>query len=699
MAKNQKPSKKKISNAVRLTLFWVILVVFVLAFTAIISPPSNLKSVPISDVIKSANDGKVEKLLIQGDDVTVTRKGDDKPSEKSKIQTGISLKDQGLKDDTGTKVEYVEPSQTGETLWNLAIIIVPVLLIGGLFMFMMRQAQGQNNQALGFGKSKAKLYGLDKERVVFDDIAGNDSAKQDLEEVVDFLKHPKKYETLGAKIPKGVLLVGNPGTGKTMLARAVAGEANVPFFSISGSEFVEMFVGVGASRVRDLFQKAKKNAPAIIFIDEIDAVGRKRGSGMGGGHDEREQTLNQILVEMDGFETGTNVIVLAATNRADVLDPALLRPGRFDRRTNIMLPERKDREAILKVHFKNKPTEATVNLDALAAKTAGSSGADLANIANEAAIIAARRNAKKISNADLTEAFEKVAIGPERKTKVMNEKDKELTAYHEAGHAIVGHVLPDSDPVHKVTIIPRGGTGGVTWFLPPEDRSYTNVYEFKDILARAMGGRIAEKIVYGDDGITTGAGSDLRKATEIARDMVIEQGMGSKLRDQVFHEDNGGMVFDKITHDRPYSNETAKEIDEEVEVLIKEAAKRAETVITGSDLRKATEIARDMVIEQGMGSKLRDQVFHEDNGGMVFDKITHDRPYSNETAKEIDEEVEVLIKEAAKRAETVITHNMPSLKRLADALLEKETVEEAEVRILLEDATLPQAARLHEDAA
>ena len=624
MAKNQKPSKKKISNAVRLTLFWVILVVFVLAFTAIISPPSNLKSVPISDVIKSANDGKVEKLLIQGDDVTVTRKGDDKPSEKSKIQTGISLKDQGLKDDTGTKVEYVEPSQTSETLWNLAIIIVPVLLIGGLFMFMMRQAQGQNNQALGFGKSKAKLYGLDKERVVFDDIAGNDSAKQDLEEVVDFLKHPKKYETLGAKIPKGVLLVGNPGTGKTMLARAVAGEANVPFFSISGSEFVEMFVGVGASRVRDLFQKAKKNAPAIIFIDEIDAVGRKRGSGMGGGHDEREQTLNQILVEMDGFETGTNVIVLAATSRADVLDPALLRPGRFDRRTNIMLPERKDREAILKVHFKNKPTEATVNLDALAAKTAGSSGADLANIANEAAIIAARRNAKKISNADLTEAFEKVAIGPERKTKVMNEKDKELTAYHEAGHAIVGHVLPDSDPVHKVTIIPRGGTGGVTWFLPPEDRSYTNVYEFKDILARAMGGRIAEKIVYGDDGITTGAGSDLRKATEIARDMVIEQGMGSKLRDQVFHEDNGGMVFDKITHDRPYSNETAKEIDEEVEVLIKEAAKRAETVIT---------------------------------------------------------------------------HNMPSLKRLADALLEKETVEEAEVRTLLEDATLPQAARLHEDAA
>ena len=463
---------------------------------------------------------------------------------------------------------------------TLMTVVLPVLLIGALFVFMMRQAQGQNSQAMSFGKSKARLYGLDKERVVFDDIAGNDNAKQDLQEVVDFLKHPKKYQSLGAKIPKGVLLVGDPGTGKTMLARAVAGEADVPFFSISGSEFVEMFVGVGASRVRDLFQKAKKNAPAIVFIDEIDAVGRKRGSGMGGGHDEREQTLNQILVEMDGFEADTNVIVIAATNRADVLDPALLRPGRFDRHVTISLPERKDREAILKVHFKNKPTDDTVDLDKLAAKTAGSSGADLANIANEAAIIAARRNSKKVSNDDLTEAFEKVAIGPERKAKVMNDHEKELTAYHEAGHAIVGHVLPDSDPVHKITIIPRGGTGGVTWFLPPEDRSYTNVYEFKDILARALGGRIAEKLIYGDDGITTGAGSDLRHAAKVARNMIVEQGMGSKLRDQVFHEDNGGMVFDKITHDRPYSEATAQEIDNEVEALIKEASVRAETILS-----------------------------------------------------------------------------------------------------------------------
>lgn len=602
MALKSPISPKKPSNLIRLSLFWAILVFGILALVAIASPHDNLKDVPLSDVVNSANAGNVTKIEIQDNNLKVTPKGSDVPTEKSTKEAGSSIYDQGLNKNSKTIVNIVSPSTTGNTIWNLAMIIVPVILIAGFFMFMMRQAQGQNNQALGFGKSKAKLYGQDKGRVVFDDIAGNDSAKQDLEEVVDFLKHPKKYEALGAKIPKGVLLVGSPGTGKTMLARAVAGEANVPFFSISGSEFVEMFVGVGASRVRDLFTKAKKNAPAIIFIDEIDAVGRKRGSGMGGGHDEREQTLNQILVEMDGFETGTNVIVLAATNRADVLDPALLRPGRFDRRTNIMLPERKDREAILKVHFKKKPSDDTVNLDALAAKTAGSSGADLANIANEAAIVAARRNAKKISNKDLTEAFEKVAIGPERKAKIMNEREKQITAYHEAGHAIVGHVLPDSDPVHKVTIIPRGGTGGVTWFLPPEDSNYTNVYEFKDILARAMGGRIAEEIMYGKDGITTGAGSDLRKATEIARDMVIEQGMGTILRDQVFHDDNGGMMFDKMTHDRPYGENTAEKIDIEVRTLVEEARVRARAVLiknkTSLD-KLAKALLKEETLEEG----------------------------------------------------------------------------------------------------
>ncbi len=591
------PMPKKTNNVLRLTLFWAVLVIGVLAAIAITVPHDNLKDVPISSVIERANNGEIKNIVVEGNNLTITPKNSDKATEKSTKDSTSSLTQQGLKADTGTIVTNKAPSETGNVLWNLAIIIVPVILIAAFFMFMMRQSQGQNNQALGFGKSKAKLYGEDKTKVVFGDIAGNDSAKQDLEEVVDFLKHPKKYEALGAKIPKGVLLVGSPGTGKTMLARAVAGEASVPFFSISGSEFVEMFVGVGASRVRDLFAKAKKNAPAIIFIDEIDAVGRKRGSGMGGGHDEREQTLNQILVEMDGFETGTNVIVLAATNRADVLDAALLRPGRFDRRTNIMLPERKDREAILKVHFKNKPADATVNLDKLAAKTAGSSGADLANIANEAAIVAARRNAKKISNDDLTEAFEKVAIGPERKSHVMSDKDKAMTAYHEAGHALVGHVLPDSDPVHKVTIIPRGGTGGVTWFLPPEDTVYTNVYEYKDVLARALGGRIAEKLMYGPDGITTGAGSDLRKATEIARNMVIEQGMGTKLRDQVFHEDNGGMMFDRMTHERPYSDDTAKEIDLEVAQLIKEAAKRAETILK-ANMTSLKKLADALLIEE-----------------------------------------------------------------------------------------------------
>lgn len=613
---NKKPSKA--TNALRLGLFWAIVVLGVLAFWAINSPHANLKDVPLSDVVSRANNGKIAKIEIQGNELTVTPKGQSKPTERSLKENG-TIYTQGLKHDK-TEVKVQNESQTGLLFWNLAPIVLSVVLFGVLFMFMMRQAQGQNSQAMGFGKSKAKLYGLDKERVVFDDIAGNENAKQDLQEVVDFLKHPKKYQSLGAKIPKGILLVGNPGTGKTMLARAVAGEANVPFFSISGSEFVEMFVGVGASRVRDLFAKAKKNAPAIIFIDEIDAVGRKRGSGMGGGHDEREQTLNQILVEMDGFEADTNVIILAATNRADVLDPALLRPGRFDRHTTISLPERKDREAILKVHFKNKPTDASVDLDKLAAKTAGSSGADLANMANEAAIIAARRGKKTITNQDLTEAFEKVAIGPERKAKVMTDHEKELTAYHEAGHAIVGHVLPDSDPVHKVTIIPRGGTGGVTWFLPPEDKSYTNVYEFKDILARAMGGRIAEKLIYGDDGITTGAGSDLRKATEIARDMVIEQGMGAKLRDQVFHEDNGGMVFDKITHERPYSDATAEAIDHEVEALIKEASRRAEIVLS---------------------------------------------------------------------------HNRPALEKLKDELLVHETLEEDEAKAAMADATLPTEAKLH----
>jgi cell division protease FtsH len=609
--------KKQSSNTVRNIAFWSLIVVFGLIVWAAVQGPT-LETKPLSDITARVNNGQIAKVEQQGNELLITPKGEKQATEKAIVPPYTNVKDLGL---DITKTEFVgkEPSDNSFLL-NLASVGITVLLISAVFFFLFRQAQGQNNQALGFGKSKARLYGNEKKKVMFTDVAGQDESKQDLTEIVDFLKHPKKFKDVGARIPKGVLLVGPPGTGKTMLARAVAGEAGVPFFSISGSEFVEMFVGVGASRVRDLFAKAQKNAPCIIFIDEIDAVGRRRGSGMGGGHDEREQTLNQILVEMDGFEQETNVIVIAATNRVDVLDPALLRPGRFDRRVMITLPERKDREAILKIHLKDKPIDASVNIDALAAKTAGSSGADLANIANEAAIVAARGNRKTITNDDLTSAFEKVAIGPERKSKIMNEHEKELTAFHEAGHALVGHVLPDSDPVHKVTIIPRGGTGGVTWFLPPEDRSYTSIVEFKDVLARALGGRVAEKIVYGPDRITTGAGSDLRKATEIARDMVIEQGMGTKLRDQVFHEDNGGMVFDKITHERPYSDKTAEEIDKEVEALIMEAAVRAEEVITA---------------------------------------------------------------------------NRPALKKLADALLESETIDDKQVIELLKGTKLPEKAMLY----
>lgn len=604
----KKPGSK--NKGIKNFIFAAIIIAFGAAILLTADQPSQLKEVPFNDVVNRANNGEIKRIEVTGPELVITKQGEETPSESSRKETATSLYEQGL---TNRDVEVVVKEAPDNSAWtNLAFSLLPVLLIGGILFFILRSAQGQGNQAMSFGKSRARLYGNEKKKVTFKDIAGSDEAKQDLEEVVEFLKFPKKFESVGAKIPKGVLLVGPPGTGKTMISRAVAGEANVPFFSISGSEFVEMFVGVGASRVRDLFAKAKKNAPCIIFIDEIDAVGRRRGSGMGGGHDEREQTLNQILVEMDGFEQGTNVIVLAATNRADVLDPALLRPGRFDRRVTVGLPDRKDREAILKVHFEKKPLAKGVDLDALAAKTAGSSGADLANIANEAAIRAARHNRKEITQVDLTAAFEKVAIGPERKSKVMSDKEKELTAYHEAGHAIVGHVLPDSDMVHKVTIIPRGGTGGVTWFIPPEDKSYHSIVEFKDVLARMLGGRIAEEVMYGRDRVTTGAGNDLQKAAELARDMVVNQGMGKKLRDQVFHVEEG-IMLERVMHERQYSDETAKIIDDEVENLITEAANRARQVIKANKAKleelkealiKKETVEAEEVLEILKGSKM-----------------------------------------------------------------------------------------------
>ncbi len=579
--KPQKPNK--ILNLFRLGIFWLIVLLLGSAlFSSLTGEGGYGKSEErtLTEVLNYAKEEKLEKIEVTGNTLKVTAKDNvDLPKTMiSRKDASGTLQEQGFADvinDGKVAIEIKDDTDVFGMIMDVALIVVPILLVIGFLLFMVRQAQSMNNQNMGFGKAKARLYGNEKKKVLFSDVAGNEAAKQDLSEVVDFLKNPKKYEKLGAKIPRGVLLAGDPGTGKTLMARAVAGEAGVPFFSISGSEFAEMFVGVGASRVRDLFAKAKKNSPSIIFIDEIDAVAHKRDARGGAGRED-EQTLNQILVEMDGFDNDTGVIVIAATNRVDMLDKALLRPGRFDRHVNVTLPERKDRIDILKVHFKNKPVSDDVDLDALAAKTAGSSGADLANIANEAAIGAARNNRKMITNADITEAFERVAIGPERKSKVMNDQERRITAYHEAGHAIVGHVLPDSDPVHKVTIIPRGRTGGVTWFLPPEDRSYKNVYELKDVLARAMGGRVAERLILGTDGITTGASSDLQHVAELAREMVSEEGMGVKLRDQVFNTNEVNFFGDRA---KIYSEKTSEIIDAEIENLTKEANARAEAVL------------------------------------------------------------------------------------------------------------------------
>lgn len=599
--KSKKPNK--VSNAIRLAVFWLFCLVLVAAIFgnlggSDIASGTQPKEMSISELLQATEDGKINEIIVRGNDLIATPKEDSDLSGytiTSRKDGAGTLQEQGFDElvkEHKVSIKVEEQVDYLGIIIDVAIIVVPVIVVVVFISRMMSQAQNMNNQSMGFGKAKARLYGNEKKKVLFSDVAGNEAAKQDLSEIVDFLKNPKKYEKLGAKIPRGVLLAGDPGTGKTLMARAVAGEANVPFFSISGSEFAEMFVGVGASRVRDLFGKAKKNAPSIIFIDEIDAVAHKRDARGGAGRED-EQTLNQILVEMDGFDNDSGVIVIAATNRVDMLDKALLRPGRFDRHVNVTLPERKDRVEILKVHFKNKPVDEKVSIDALAAKTAGSSGADLANIANEAAITAARLGHDKITNKDVTEAFERIAIGPERKSKVMSEEERKITAYHEAGHAVVGHVLPDSDPVHKVTIIPRGRTGGVTWFLPPEDRSYKNIYELKDVLARAMGGRVAERIILGEDGITTGASSDLQHVAELSREMVTQEGMGKQLRDQVFNSDEVNFFGDRA---KTYSEKTSELIDAEIEALNKEADARAEAVLNAN--RKALDELAEALLEK-----------------------------------------------------------------------------------------------------
>jgi cell division protease FtsH len=542
-----------------------------------------------SQMLQDAQSGAVTDVVQDGTRLTVTLKGNKDapktvvvPSQfvnvRAELCTAAGVADPAT---CAAAIHYsaVEESAAGQWLGLLITAFLPVLLIGGFIFFMMRQAQGTNNQAMSFGKSRARMFLGNKTVITFNDVAGVDEAKQELTEVVEFLKYPEKFNSLGARIPRGVLLVGPPGTGKTLLARAVAGEAGVPFFSISGSEFVEMFVGVGASRVRDLFEQAKRNSPCIVFVDEIDAVGRQRGAGLGGSHDEREQTLNQILVEMDGFDTNTNVIVVAATNRPDVLDPALLRPGRFDRQVVLDRPDIRGRREILNVHIKGKPLDKAVDLDELARRSPGFSGADLANLVNEAAILAARHNKKSIATADFNEAIDRVVAGPERRSRIITPEEKTIIAYHEGGHAVVQRVLPKCDPVSKVTIISRGMALGYTMSLPSEDRYLHSKSEFEDKIAGMLGGHVSEELVFGDT--TTGASNDIEKATGLARAMVTQYGMSEKLGPLAFGKKDE-MIFlgREISEQRNYSDEVAAKIDAEVRDIIDRAYQRAKDALT-----------------------------------------------------------------------------------------------------------------------
>ena len=579
-------------------------------------------TVGYSAAIDEVNSGQVKEVSISGSTATVTLNdaskqavniGDDKDGLFKKAILDYNTANGG---NAAKRVNLVLPqdSQTFGIIGSILLSLLPVLLIGGFFIYMMRQAQGTNNQALSFGKSRARMFIGNKPATTFDDVAGVDEAKQELTEVVEFLKYPEKFSTLGARIPRGVLLVGPPGTGKTMLARAVAGEAGVPFFSISGSEFVEMFVGVGASRVRDLFDQAKRNAPCIVFIDEIDAVGRQRGAGLGGSHDEREQTLNQILVEMDGFDTGTNVIVLASTNRPDVLDPALLRPGRFDRQVVLDRPDIKGRKGILDVHVRGKPLDKNVDLLRIAQISPGFSGADLANVVNEAAILAARRNRKTITQLDFEEALEKVSLGPEQRSRVISEKEKMIVAYHEAGHALCFKLLTNTNPVHKISIVSRGMAMGVTWSLPQEDRYFRTKKEFEDDIAAALGGWTAEQLHLGGD-VTTGASNDIEKATEMARQMVTKYGMSEKLGPLQYGKSDE-MIFlgRQISEERNYSEDTSKIIDSEVHEIVDRARRRAYEVLTRNRDTLDAVVAR-LIEQETLSSDEFNKMFDDDAGG------------------------------------------------------------------------------------
>ena len=584
-------------RSMRSIFIYLLIVVAVVAifFTVFSEPFSDSTEVPVSKVITMATEGRLKSIEVQGDTLEAFTVDDKRITSRKEMGSSIieQLEAAGVNKGSG----YVDVSVKGNggfgNLVGILLNFLPIIFFGAVLLFMMRQAQGSSSQTFSFGKSKARLFNTDSPEVSFADVRGVDEAKEELQEVVEFLKTPERFLALGAKIPKGVLLMGPPGVGKTLLARAVAGEAGVPFFSISGSEFVEMFVGVGASRVRDLFDQAKRNAPCIVFVDEIDAVGRHRGAGLGGGHDEREQTLNQILVEMDGFDTNTNVIVLASTNRPDILDPALLRPGRFDRRVTLDSPDVKGREEILDVHSKGKPLAEDVNMEAIAKQTAGFSGADLMNLVNESAILAARRNKTIITYDELAESIDRVIAGPEKKNKVISAREKEMVAYHEAGHALVAHLLPHADPPYKVTIVARGQTGGHTRFMPEEETSLVTKNQLEARMAAAMGGRVAEELMFYE--VTTGAGNDLEQATNIARAMITRLGMSKKLGPRTFGK-REELVFlgREISEQADYSDSIAESIDEEVHGLLDGAYVTATKLIKGNT-GKLTELAKHLI--------------------------------------------------------------------------------------------------------
>ncbi len=611
----------------RNSLVYVLIVigVIVILYTLIPSFGDN-SELALTEVITKAKNQEISEIIVDGEKLTIipritegaggtqftSRIGADTDLLNLLLNNGVDIGAGGL------KVTFKGAGGLGSFL-GLMLNFLPLIFFGGLILFMMRQAQGSNNQTLSFGRSRARLHNINRPSVTFNDVAGVDEAKAELEEVVEFLKYPERFLALGARIPKGVLLVGSPGTGKTLLARAVAGEAGVPFFHISGSEFVEMFVGVGAARVRDLFEQAKRNAPCIVFIDEVDAVGRHRGAGLGGGHDEREQTLNQILVELDGFETNTNIIVLAATNRPDILDPALLRPGRFDRRVTLDLPDVVGRQAILKVHGAGKPINPEVTMETLAKETPGFSGADLSNLINEAALLAARRNLKSIGMPEFEEAVERVVSGPERKSRVISPREKEMTAYHEAGHALVAYTLPHADKVHKISIVSRGSMGGHTTLLPEEDRYLWTKNQFQDMLSVTMGGRVAEELIF--DEVTTGASNDIEKATKIALSMVKRYGMSEELGPRTFGK-REEMVFlgRDISEERDYGDRVAEEIDRAVEGLIKQAYNDAKEVVVTHKTR-LVRLAEYLIEHETINGESMVRLFNPDASGPEEDGV------------------------------------------------------------------------------